>query len=104
VIHLGDEVGEHAFSLLALALQVLHDPSFAFSENDVNGYRVLLTKPPAAADGLVVLLETMGRKVGDVAALLEVQTPCSDLGLGDQHAGAPLCKINQSAFFLVVTI
>jgi hypothetical protein len=69
--------------LAPLALKVLHDPPFSLCEDDVNCYGVLLPKPPAAPDGLVILLKAVRRKVGDMTALLKVQTPGANLGLSD---------------------
>lgn len=104
VVHLSHKTGEHAFGLMALALQILHDPPLTLSEDDVNGYGVLLSEAPAAADGLVILLKAVRRKIGDVVAVLEVQTPSANLGLGDQHPGATFREVNQAAFLGVVTV
>ena len=104
VVHLSHKAGEHAFGLMALALQVLHDPPLSFGEDDVNGYGVLLPEAPAAADGLVVLLKAVRRKVGNVVAVLEVQAPGADLGFGDQHPGATFREVDQAAFLGVVTV
>ena len=104
MIHLGHEAGKHLFCLLALAVQVFHDAPLAFRQHDVNGYGSLLAKPPATADGLVVLLKGMGRKVGDVVAVLEVEPPCADLGLGDQDTGATFGEVDQPLFLEVVAV
>ena len=104
MVHFGDEIGKHAFSLLTLSLEVFHNAPLAFGEDDVNGDGVLLPKPPATTDRLVVLLEAMGGEVGDMTALLKVEAPCANLGLCDQHAGAAFCEVNQPLFLEVVTI
>lgn len=89
---------------MPLALQVLHDPPLALGEDYVNGDRILLAEAPAAADRLVVLLKAVGRKIGNVVAVLKVQAPGADLGLGDQHPGATFREVDQPAFLDVVTI
>jgi hypothetical protein len=90
--------------LAPFALEVFHNPPLSFGKDDVNGHRVFLSKPPATPDGLVVLLKAVRREIGDMAALLKVQPPRSDLWLCDQHARPALGKVNQPGFLHVVTI
>lgn len=104
MVHLGNEIRKHLFGLLPFAVQVFHDAPFAFGEHDVHGDRSLLAEPPAAADGLVILLEAVGGEVGDVIAVLEVEPPRPDLGLGDQDTGATFGKVDQAALFHLVAV
>ena len=104
MIHFGDKAGKHAFSLFTLALEVFHYAPLAFGEDDVNGDGVLLTEAPATANRLIILLKAVGREVGNVATLLEVQTPCADLRFGDQNTGSAFSEVDQPLFFNVVTI
>lgn len=104
MIHLGDETGEHLLRLLPFAVQVVHDPPFAFGQHDVNRHGLILAESPAATDRLVILLKAVGRKIGDMAAALEVQSPGADLWLGDQHSRAALGEVNQATLFHFVAI
>jgi hypothetical protein len=104
IVHLGYQAGKHLLSLSALSLEVFHDAPLSFGEDDVNGHRVFLSKPPAAPDGLVILLKAVRRKIGDMAALLKVEAPCADLWLCDQHPGSALGKVNQPGLLHVVAV
>jgi hypothetical protein len=85
-------------------LQVFHDSTLTLGKDNVNGHGILLSKPPATPDGLVILLKAVRREVGDVAALLEVQAPCTDFRFCDQHSGSALGEVDQPGFFHVVTV
>lgn len=104
MIHLGDKACKHAFSLIPLALQVLHDPTLALGKDNVDHYLALLSETPATADGLVILLETVRRKIGDMAAALEVQAPSTNLRLRYQDSRPAFGKVDQATFFHFVAI
>lgn len=85
-------------------MQVVHDPSLSFGENDVNRDWSLLAESPAAADRLVILLEAVRRKVGNMVAVLKVQAPRSYLRFGDEHPSSAFGKVDQPRLFDLIAI
>ena len=103
-IHFSHQPVEHLFSLVGLALQVAGDALLALCGHDVHPDGTLLTEAPAATDGLVVLLEAVRWEGDDVGAVLEIQAPCADLWLRDQHPRLAVSEGRQAVFLCVLAV
>src|SRR3990172_9562085 len=93
---------EHLHRLAFLASHVLEDGLLAVRRDDHDPDRMLLPKAPATADGLVVLLVRVREADKEhVGAVLPVESPAGDRGLGDDHPRAALGEGDEALFLHV---
>lgn len=84
IVHMPDKLTEHCLALFVLTLKVSQNTPFALSSDHGNLDAVHLTKPPAAANLLVILFKRMRRERNHVIAMLPVKTKTADFRLSHE--------------------
>ena len=104
MIHFGDQIRKHCVSLLRFALQVFKYAKLSLGGHHIHMHRSFLTKPPAPAHALVILLIGMTREKCLMIAVLPVHSETGYFWLRNQHAEFFIREADQSFLFLVVRV
>src|SRR3990167_11317961 len=104
IIHVRDEFRKHLVRRRSFPLKILEDAMLAFRGNNLDPNGARLSKPPASAYFLVILLVGMGWEERHSSAMLPVEAESTDPRLRDEHANLARRKGEKNLFLAFVGV